>query len=184
MLNNELTEFKDIEGYEGIYQVSRHGYISNGRKPLKTYKINSGYQAVKLFDKDGVRKSVLLHRVVAQAFIPNPERKAEVNHINGIKTDNSVENLEWVTSSENKRHALDEGVKIYNVPTKGLKLSSKSKYHNVGWDNQRQKWNAGIRIAGKTYGQKRFNTEEDAALHVNKLLDELGLHDRPRNVIV
>lgn len=174
--------YKEIYNFNGKYFISVDGVISNRDKPMKSYIINSGYAAIKLTVK-GKRFSKLVHRLVAEHFIPNPENKKEVNHIDGNKLNNNVCNLEWVTSSENKQHALATGLKEYNFPTKGIKLSSKSKYHNVGYDKFRDKWRAAIRLDGKTYHQKRFDTEEEAALHVNWALDELNISDRPRNVI-
>lgn len=182
VLNNNVESFKDIKDFEGIYAASSLGYITNGRKALKTYTINSGYMCLKLY-KNGIKKSVLLHRVIAETFLPNPHSKPEVNHIDGDKSNNAVSNLEWVTSSENKQHAFQTGLKIYNVPTKGIKLSKASKYHNVGYDKSRAKWFGVIRIDGKNYGQKRFDTEEEAALHVNYLLDLHSITDRPRNIV-
>ncbi|HRG19212.1 MAG TPA: NUMOD4 motif-containing HNH endonuclease [Flavobacterium lutivivi] len=75
----------------------------------------SKYYSIKIKTK-GKNTSFLFHRIVAQAFIPNPENKPQVNHINGIKTDNRIENLEWVTGSENVQHALKTGLLI---PFKG-----------------------------------------------------------------
>ena len=73
-------------------------------KLLSLTNTSTGYKKVELV-KNGQRKSIRVHRLVAQAFIPNPENKLEVNHIDGNKTNNHVENLEWVTSSENTIHA-------------------------------------------------------------------------------
>lgn len=179
MLNITYKEIKDTNGY---YLIGSNGAIKNRQKELKTYIINSGYVAIKL-TAGGKRKHRLLHCLVAEAFIPNEDCNKEVNHIDGNKLNNNVCNLEWVSSSENKRHAIDIGLKIYNNPTKGLKLSNKSKYHNVGYDKFRDKWRAAVRVDGKTYHQKRFDKEEDAALHVNWALDQLGIDDRPRNII-
>lgn len=174
--------YKDYIGYNGYYSIGSDGTVHNKVRQLKTYKINSGYEAIKL-TLGGVKKHKLIHRMVAEMFIPNPDGKSEVNHIDGNKLNNNVCNLEWVTSSENKAHAKASGLKVYNNPTLGVKLSSKSKYHNVGWDKSRQKWVAAIRLNGKTLLSKRFDSEDEAALHVNWALDELNLTDRPRNVV-
>ena len=182
MLNNNVELLKDIPGFEGFYKASSEGYITNGRKILKTYMINSGYCCLKLYGK-AYKKSVLLHRVIAETFLPNPLGKPEVNHKDGDKCNNAVSNLEWVTSAENKAHAIQTGLKGYNTPTKGKKLSKMSKYHNVGYDKSRGKWFGVIRIDGKNHGQKRFDTEDAAALHVNYLLDLHGITDRPRNIV-
>ena len=182
MLNEPQEILIDIVGYEGIYKVSNLGYVSNGSKALKTYRINSGYECLKL-QKAGKVESFLLHRLVAQAFLPNPENKPEVNHNDGNKANCAVSNLEWMTSAENKQHARATGLSIYNEPSKGIKIGNSSKYHNVIWDKDRNKWMGVVRHEKKNHYQKRFDTEEEAALHVNWILDTLGLTDRPRNIV-
>ena len=105
--------WKDIEGYEGIYQVSNKGRIKSfygvKEKILVTRTKGHDYEKV-LLSKNGVGKTFLIHRLVAKAFIPNPENKPEVNHIDGNKKNNCVENLEWMTCSENTKHAFDTGL--------------------------------------------------------------------------
>ena len=101
----ENERWVDIPGYEGIYQVSDQGRVMNvvrGRQ-LKLHINGSGYIQVTL-QKQGQRKYPLVHRLVAQAFIPNPESRPQVNHINGVKCDNRKSNLEWCTMSENLWH--------------------------------------------------------------------------------
>lgn len=175
-----------IKGYEGYYEISSLGQIRNNRKViLKTYKNNSGYECLKLY-KDSNKKSYLVHRLVALTFLNNELN--EVNHKDGDKFNNMVTNLEWVTRSENTQHALENG--LYNslftlknsLGKKHLKNPT-SKYHNVGYDKVRNKWKATIRVNGKNYKQKRFDTEEEAGLYINDLIDELGLTDRPKNII-
>lgn len=112
--------WKDIDGYEGLYQVSNFGEVKSlerrkidGRhcreKILKQGENRCGYFSCELC-KDGTGKRLLTHRMVAQTFIPNPEGKKEVNHINGDKSDNRVENLEWSTRRENELHAFRTGM--------------------------------------------------------------------------
>ena len=97
--------WEDIEGYEGIYQVSSLGRIKrlykNGKERiLKLRSDRDGYLNVGLC-KEGRVKSRGVHRLVAQAFIPNPDNKSQVNHRDENKSNNKVENLEWVTGKEN-----------------------------------------------------------------------------------
>ncbi|MDJ0690372.1 MAG: NUMOD4 domain-containing protein [Xenococcaceae cyanobacterium MO_188.B32] len=100
------------------YQVSNHGRVKNQKtgRILKTHS-NHGYLRVGLYEGK-IRKYKLVHRLVAEAFIPNPENKPAVNHINGCKTDNNVSNLEWVSASENMSHAHRNGLRP-KVNTKG-----------------------------------------------------------------
>ena len=106
--------FKDIEKSKGIYQVSNLGNVKSYNKnkdgKILTPAVNQkGYAIVNL--RGDISKTCVVHRLVAKAFISNPKNKKEVNHINGIKTDNRLENLEWVTSSENSKHAYRIGLK-------------------------------------------------------------------------
>lgn len=110
----------DIEGYEGLYQVSNFGRVrsldrigDNGRIYKGVTKALSdngrGYLQVNLKIK-GKQRNLYIHRLVAQAFIPNPENKPEVNHIDGDKSNNFVSNLEWVTHVENVKHCFENGL--------------------------------------------------------------------------
>ena len=97
--------WKSIQGYEGFYEVSSWGRIKNSRsgRVLKAGKHITGYLLVDLC-KNGKHTTYRVHRLVAQTFIPNPQNKPEVNHIDENKENNYVENLEWVTSKENINH--------------------------------------------------------------------------------
>ena len=97
--------YKVIPGFPN-YEVSDLGNVRNKKtgKVLKPY-LTRGYLRVSLYDDEGKRCCKLLHRIAAEAFIPNPEKLPVVNHINGCKTDARVTNLEWVTHSENMSHA-------------------------------------------------------------------------------
>ena len=97
---------KDIKGFDGTYQVNELGEVfdRSGRKRRLTTNRQTGYVYLPL-RRGGATLQRYVHRLVAEAFIPNPDEKPEVNHINGDKTDNRVTNLEWVTHSENISHA-------------------------------------------------------------------------------
>ncbi len=116
--------WKDIKGYEGLYQVSNFGRVkslprfrigkSNSLVPInesimKDTISNRGYNIISLC-KNGKYKTLTIHSLVAKAFIPNSENLPEVNHKDGDKTNNNDWNLEWVTSSENKKHAHKIGL--------------------------------------------------------------------------
>lgn len=123
--------WKDIKGYEGIYQVSNKGRVKALKKQVpkvikgkecyslyneKILKISNhnknGYLKINL--TNDYSKTYQIHRLVAEAFIPNPNNLPQVNHKNGIKTDNRVDNLEWVTISENHKHAFKMRIKKTN----------------------------------------------------------------------
>lgn len=125
-----MEVWKDIPGYEGKYQASNLGRIKSLPKRkgkgigyvkdeeiLKASVEKYGYARVVLH-KDGVKKKYQVHRLVAKTFIPNPEQKGYVNHINCNKADNRVENLEWCTDSENMIHAFKNG--LVHLPTRSV----------------------------------------------------------------
>lgn len=112
----------DIKGYEGLYQVSNQGRIRSVEREVKTIrngvedtsKLKSkilkpsytyGYLKVSL-SKEGKQRYLKVHRLVAEAFIPNPDNKPDIDHINTIRDDNRVENLRWVTKKENNNNEL------------------------------------------------------------------------------
>ncbi len=131
VLPHEGEEWRPVKGWEQFYEVSDLGQVrskdrvffriwSQRRGPhrepyqvrksgrmLKQALASNGYKTVGLSDLDGGRatRPVCVHRLVAEAFIPNPNNKRQVNHLDGVKTNNAVRNLEWVTAQENGNHS-------------------------------------------------------------------------------
>ena len=128
-MNKEI--WKPIEGYEGLYEVSNYGRIKsiigfNGHEYVKRNKIlknsrqnakSSYYRSVVNLCKNKKAKTYKVHRLVARAFIPNPNNYPEVNHIDGNPLNNRVENLEWCTTKHNIHHAIDNGLQVYSINT-------------------------------------------------------------------
>lgn len=132
----DLEIWKDVKDYEGLYQVSnlgnvksldrivetknRKNYLRKGKVQKKS--VNSfGYETVG-FTVDNKTKIYRVHRLVALSFIENPENKPQINHIDGNKTNNNVNNLEWCTSSENQIHSVSTGLSNPSYPVlKGSK---------------------------------------------------------------
>lgn len=99
--------WRDVKGYEGQYQVSTWGNVRNTQgKNIFQEPNHKGYPRVKLF-KDGKKKNKRVNRLVAEAFIPNPDNLPQVNHRDGNKKNNSFSNLEWVTQEDNLKHATN-----------------------------------------------------------------------------
>ena len=115
--------WKEIEGTNGEYKVSDDGKVmttKTGRilKPNINYR---GYEKVCLFKADR-KKRVYVHRLVAMTFIPNPEDKPQVNHIDGDKRNNKVSNLEWVTNEENMKHSVEMGLRANSHNSKKKRI--------------------------------------------------------------
>lgn len=118
MINIKQESWKNIKGYETFYKISNLGRVKSlaktitrkdgevknlSEKIIKPFLTKKGYKQIVL-TKDGAKKKHYIHRLVAQAFIPNPNNLPEVNHINENKLDNDVVNLEWLSKIDNMRH--------------------------------------------------------------------------------
>lgn len=169
MKNLENEIWKDIKDYEGLYQVSNLGNVKslsrvtiNKKSNLKnaaSYCVirerilkttnNRGYNMIALC-KNGTIRYFKNHRLVATMFIGYIPKSMVVNHKNGIKTDNRVENLEIVTNHENVTHGVN-------------KMKTSSKYSGVSWNKSKQKWIAYTYINRKHIHIGYFNTEIEAS---------------------
>lgn len=143
--------WKDIIGYEGLYQVSNYGRVKslkNKLKPFKKFSVGKvGYPVIALW-KDNKQVLLYIHRLVATYFIPNCENKKYVNHINGDKLDFRIDNLEWVSGMENSHHATHRSDK------------KSSKY--VGVFAHSGKWESACWFKNRKHYIGRFDTEEEA----------------------
>ena len=109
--------WKDIIGYEGLYAISDKAEVMNVQTGniLKPWLNNKGYLCVDLH-KNGIRKHELLHRLLAEAYIPNPNNYPIILHLDNIKTNLSLDNLVWGTYSDNQRQAIKDGLNIVPRP--------------------------------------------------------------------
>ena len=126
--NTEKEVWKDVVGYEGLYEVSNLGRVKSLRRNIiMKQKIVKGYNMLTL-TKAGKQKGETVSRLVGRAFIPNPENKPQINHIDENKQNNHVDNLEWVTAKENANHGTR--------PDRLRKISIENKSHKHLFKNE------------------------------------------------
>jgi len=155
----EAEVWKSIDGYEGIYEISSFGNVrSYARETVCLIKprINQGYFILGLWNK-GKCKTSKIHRLVALHFIENPDNKPQVNHIDGNKLNNHLDNLEWVTPQENSAHASKLKLVAYGTRNAAAKITDEDvvsirKMYDSGEFTQNQlsnKFNLSQGIIGK-----------------------------------
>ena len=146
-----IEEWRPIEGYEGLYEVSSYGrvrsldrfyYRLHKGKVLSPTKDRYGYLTVTL-NYNGKSKTIKIHRLVAQAFLPNPDNLPQVNHKNEVKSDNCVDNLEWCDAKYNNKY----GTRLERF------INTKIKNGYVNEEN--------VGLSKKEYEKKRYQENKD-----------------------
>ena len=157
-------EWKQIINYPN-YSISSLGAIRNDttKKIMKLTTMKIGYLQINLY-KDEIRKLFYHHQLMGLHFIPNPENYSQIDHINGIKNDNRLENLRWVLRSQNERN-------------KKKKINCSSQYLGVCWDKRADKWLASVKINRKNKHIGLFATELEAFSAWKAFVIEKGLQE-------
>lgn len=154
----------DIKGYEGLYQVSNYGKIINIKrnKELKLHKDKYGYLKVTL-SKNNFKKNFLVHRLVALAFISNPNNLLQINHKDENKMNNCVDNLEWC----NAKYNCNYGTRVERAKPKIIK-ANKGKHYSINTEFKKgqQAWNKGI----NTY----YLAKKIKCLELNKIYNSIS----------
>ena len=175
-----MEEWKDIKNYEGLYQVSNEGRVksltyrkcvngirtqSPANKMLKPSDNGNGYLIVGL-TKEGKRQNHYVHRLVADAFIPNDKEMPEINHKDFNKKNNCVENLEWCTRIGNVKHSQCNCYKPHNVN------SSPFGYKYIGWRKEKNRYRVNIKVCGIS-ADRLFKRLEDAIKFRDGVINEI-----------
>ena len=155
-MTKPTTQWKPVVGYEGLYEISENGQLKN----LKTNRfikpsIKSGYLGVTI-SKNGILKTISIHRLVAIAFIDNPKNKKFVNHKNGIKTDNHVNNLEWCNQKYNNIHAIETGLRPTKI-NREIAENIRKEIENNNIEELSIKYNISISHIKKILRYERWN---------------------------
>ena len=151
-----MEYWKEIPGYEGLYEVSNKGNVRNVRRNtlLRLPKTNKGYIQVG-WCKNGIRNGLKVHRIVAQAFLPNPDNLPQVNHKDEDKTNNNVDNLEWCDTKYNNnygsRNIRIRDTLIKNGPCSGLSEKEREEYMKEYRKEYRKKNREKIREKQREY---------------------------------
>jgi hypothetical protein len=157
-----MEEWRDVEGYEGFYQVSNRGEVRSLDRIIQgrwgDQKIvggiisqttsKKGYKRIKLC-RNSISRTTKVHRLVAEMFLDNSSILPQVDHMDGNKTNNRVDNLRWCTNRENSEWYYE-------------KQDSTSEYVGVSWDKDRSKWKAQIKKEGIPRFLGRFDSELEA----------------------
>ena len=142
-MSNMIEDWKDIPGYEGLYVVSNNGRVMNVRsgRVLKVFDNYLGYKIVSLC-RSGKQKTFSVHRLVAEAFIKNPDNLREVNHKDEDKSNNNVDNLEWCDRKYNVNYGsrMDKVRKTKEMSGYWTGVSKTKDYHKKYWQENKYRY--------------------------------------------